>query len=213
MKFYDILSELCKIKNTTPTTIAKACGLSNSIAARWKSGSIPQKATLNKIAEYFGVTTDFLLGYENTPAEDKILTSLKEIIGNTAVKVPVYKEISADIPLEAITDIEEYEEINSEMALKGEHIALRIKEKSMEPRLMEGDVVIVRLQDDVNTGDVAVVFVNGDNATCKKVKKCPEGIWLLSFNPAFEPVFYSNQEIQDLTIRILGKVVESRCKY
>ena len=79
--------------------------------------------------------------------------------------------------------------------------------------MKEGDVVIVRLQDDCDTGDIAIVFVNGDEATCKKIKKTPEGVLLIPFNDAFEPMFYTNQEIIDLPVRIFGKVVELRAKF
>ena len=83
----------------------------------------------------------------------------------------------------------------------------------MEPRMMEGDVVIVRRQDDVDSGDVAIVLVNGDEATVKRVKKQEEGITLIATNTSvYEPHFYSNKEIAELPVRILGRVVELRGK-
>lgn len=76
---------------------------------------------------------------------------------------------------------------------------------------MEGDVVIVRRQDDVDSGDVAIVLVNGDEATVKRVKKQPEGITLIATNTSvYEPHFYSNKETADLPVRILSRVVELR---
>ena len=83
----------------------------------------------------------------------------------------------------------------------------------MEPKMSEGDVVIVRLQDDCNSGDIAVVLVNGGEATCKKIKKMPEGIMLISTNPNYEPMFYSNKQIEELPVRLIGKVVELRSKF
>lgn len=83
----------------------------------------------------------------------------------------------------------------------------------MEPRILEGDIVIVRQQEDVDSGDIAIVLVNGDEATVKRVKKQAEGITLIATNTSvYEPHFYSNQEIRDLPVRILGKVVELRGK-
>ena len=83
----------------------------------------------------------------------------------------------------------------------------------MEPRILEGDVVIVRQQEDVDSGDIAIVLVNGDEATVNRVKKQEEGITLIATNTSvYEPHFYSNQEIRDLPVRILGKVVELRGK-
>ena len=83
----------------------------------------------------------------------------------------------------------------------------------MEPRIKDGDVVIVQKQDDCDSGDVAVVLVNGDEATVKRIKKEPEGIMLIPNNPSYEPKFYSNAEIENLPVKILGKVVELRAKF
>ena len=83
----------------------------------------------------------------------------------------------------------------------------------MEPRMMEGDVVIVRRQDDVESGDVAIVLVNGNEATGKRVKKQEDGITLIATNTSvYEPHYYSNKEIGELPVRILGKVIELRGK-
>ena len=97
--------------------------------------------------------------------------------------------------------------------ISGKFFALRVCGRSMEPRILEGDIVIVRQQEDVDSGDIAIVLVNGDEATVKRVKKQAEGITLIATNTSvYEPHFYSNQEIRDLPVRILGKVVELRGK-
>jgi repressor LexA len=80
----------------------------------------------------------------------------------------------------------------------------------MEPLLLAGDTVIIRVQDTIETGEIAVVLVNGEEATCKKIKKTPEGIMLISLNSDYDPMFYTNAEIESLPIRIFGKVVEMR---
>ena len=129
------------------------------------------------------------------------------------LRIPVYGSVAAGIPIEAITDIEDYEEITPELARTGEFAALKIKGDSMEPKFSAGDVVIVRLQETVNNGDIAIVLVNGDEATCKKIKKTPEGIMLISTNTAYEPMFYSNRDIETRPVRIWGKVVELRAKF
>lgn len=132
---------------------------------------------------------------------------------SSSTRIPVYGRVAAGIPIDAITDIEDYEEITDEMARQGEYAALKIKGNSMLPRFADGDVVIVRLQSDVNTGDIAIVLINGDEATCKKIKKTPEGVMLISTNPEYEPLFFSNKEIEEKPVRIWGKVVELRAKF
>ena len=117
----------------------------------------------------------------------------------------------AGIPIEDITDIEGYEEITADMASRGDFFALRIQGHSMEPRIEDGEIVICQCQSDVDSGDVAIVLVNGDEATCKQIRKSPEGISLIGFNPiVYAPHFYSNKEIEELPVRIIGRVVESR---
>mgnify|MGYP003300689777 CR=1 FL=1 len=128
------------------------------------------------------------------------------------VKIPVFGAVAAGIPISAITDIEDYEEIPSDMAALGEYCALRIKGNSMEPMMLPGDTVIIKVQQDVNDGEIAVVIINGNDATCKKIKKTPEGVMLISLNPNYEPMFYSNADILELPVTVFGKVVELRRK-
>ena len=149
----------------------------------------------------------------NTPLEDLLPSTKTASPTGRGVRIPVLGRVVAGIPIEAVEDILDYEEITPELAASGEIFALKIRGHSMEPRMMEGDVVIVRRQDDVNSGDVAIVLVNGDEATVKRVKKQPEGITLIATNTSvYEPHFYSNKEIADLPVRILGRVVELRGK-
>ena len=70
-----------------------------------------------------------------------------------------------------------------------------------------------RKQEDVDTGDVAVVLVNGDSATVKRIKKETSGITLIPNNPAYDPKYYSNEDIQRLPVKIIGKVLELRGKF
>lgn len=129
------------------------------------------------------------------------------------VKIPVLGNVAAGVPIEAVEEILDYEEIEPELAATGEFFGLRLEGQSMEPRMCEGDVVIVRCQNDVETGDIAVVLVNGNTATVKRIKKESDGsIWLLPNNPTYSPTHYSPGEIESLPICIIGKVVEFRGK-
>lgn len=149
----------------------------------------------------------------NTPLEDLLPSTKTASPTGRGVRIPVLGHVVAGIPIEAVEEILDYEEITPELAATGEFFALKIRGHSMEPRMMEGDVVIVRRQDDVDSGDVAIVLVNGDEATVKRVKKQEEGITLIATNTSvYEPHFYSNKEIADLPVRILGRVVELRGK-
>ena len=127
--------------------------------------------------------------------------------------IPVLGTVIAGYPIEAIENILDYEEISENMARQGEFFALRVKSDSMEPRIKEGDIVIVRKQDDVDNGDLAVMLVNGDEATLKKIQKFNGGINLIPSNPSYAVMTYTSQEILDLPVRCLGKVVELRARF
>lgn len=194
-----------KAKKLTQAQVAEYLKIDKTTYCKYETGkSEPDVKTLKKIAEYFGTTVEYLIGNTDDPSPNK-----KE-----GYRIPVLGTVAAGIPLTAIENIEDWEEIDPELLKDGsEYVGLKIHGHSMEPRMRDGDVVIVRLQDDCNTGDIAIVIVNGDEATCKKIKKTPEGIMLIPLNQNFEPMFYSNKEIVDLPVRIFGKVVELRAKF
>lgn len=131
----------------------------------------------------------------------------------TGIKIPVLGDVAAGIPIDAITDIVDYEEIDAATAATGDFFGLRIKGTSMEPRMREGDVVIVRKQEAAVTGDTVVVMVNGNSATVKKIKYGPDGITLIPTNPAHDVQFYSAADVERLPVRVIGRVVELRAKY
>lgn len=132
---------------------------------------------------------------------------------SACVRIPVLGDVAAGIPIEAITDIVDYEEIDAALAATGEFFGLRVKGDSMEPRMMDGDVVIVRKQDSAETGDTVVVLVNGDSATVKKIKYGPDGISLIPTNPVHDVQFFSAADVERLPVRVIGRVVELRAKY
>lgn len=127
--------------------------------------------------------------------------------------IKVYGRVAAGIPLEMIEDIIDTEEIPPDLARTGEFFGLQIHGDSMEPKFSEGDVVIVRKQDDAESEDIVIATVNGTDATCKRLKKYKDGIALLSTNPAYEPMYFTNEEIVDKPVRIIGRVVELRAKF
>lgn len=186
-------------------TLAAALNTNVATLSRMENGKQDLKEDIIiACAKYFNVSADYLLGNS-------------DIRGNTqtkkGVKIPVLGSVPAGIPVQAITDILDYEEITPELAKTGDFFGLRIQGDSMSPRIMDGDTVIVRAQDDVTSGDIAIVLIGGEDATCKRVKKESNGLWLLGLNPAFTPLFFSREDVQVLPVRIIGKVVELRAKF
>lgn len=150
----------------------------------------------------------------NTPLED-LLPSTKTVSPTgRGVRIPVLGRVVAGIPIEAIEEILDYEEITPEMAATGDFFALQVRGDSMLPTLKDGDVVIVKKQPTVDSGDIAIVLVNGNDATVKEIKESPAGITLIGHNVAvYTPHFYSNADIKNLPVQVLGKVVEMRRKF
>lgn len=199
------ITKLRKEKDLQQKEVAEAIGMNRIILNRIELGKRPLRDDeAVALADYFHVTTDYLL-------KGKVS---EQNHSSRGVRIPVLGRVVAGIPIETVEEILDYEEITPELAATGEFFALKIRGHSMEPRMMEGDVVIVRKQEDVESGDIAIVLVNGNEATVKRVKKQEEGITLIATNTSvYEPHFYSNKEIKTLPVQILGKVVELRGKF
>ena len=200
------LKQLRKQHNITQEALAALINVDRSSIGKYegRSAVVPPADVLERIADVFNVSVDYLLGRDNA-------SSLPQSTGGTWV--PVLGRVAAGIPIEAIEEVEDYEEISPDMAKTGEFFALKIQGDSMEPKISNGDVVIVKQQPDCDNGDIAVVLVNGDEATVKRIKKNPEGIMLIPNNTSYEPMFYSNDDVKKLPVRIIGKVVELRAKF
>lgn len=208
MNSVDRVKNLCKERKIAISKLEKDCGFANGYISQLRKGVFPTDRLI-VISKYLNVTPEFLIyGTEKKPSPDA-----GEGSARSRYYVPVLGYVRAGIPLDAIEEILDYEEISEDMARQGEHFGLRIKGDSMEPRMKEGDVVIVRRQESVDNGDVAVVLVNGNDATIKKFYKSAAGVSLISFNPNYAPFTFSPKEVEDLPVRVIGKVVELRAKF
>lgn len=176
------------------------------------------KSTINKIetgindisqskiiafAKALDTTPSYLMGWEDNDTPKS----------SNSVTIKVLGRVAAGLPIEAIENIIDTEEITEDMAKTGEFFGLQIHGDSMEPRMYEGDVVIVRQQDDAENGDIVIAMVNGNDATCKRLTKYATGILLSSLNNKYEPMMYSNDDIEKKPVKIIGKVVELRSKF
>ncbi|EHR38814.1 helix-turn-helix domain-containing protein [Megamonas funiformis] len=191
-----------KQANLTQMELAKITNLSRSyIGDIEKDRYNPSLSTLKAIAKATNQPLNFFISNQsNTPAK--------------GIKIPVLGRVVAGIPVEAITDIIDYEEITEELARTGDFFALQVKGESMAPRIRENDVVIVRKQSTVENKEVAIVLVNGNEATIKEVQFQENGITLIGWNPAvYTPHFYSAKDIETLPVQIIGKVIELRGKF
>lgn len=202
MTIKDRVRMLCDTNNISFNKLEDELGFGKGYISKLGSSG-PNSNKLEKIANYFGVTMDFLL---NGIKED---TSS----GKAGVKVPILGKVAAGIPIEEIEDIIGWEEISESMAKKGKYFCLQIKGDSMEPDLRNGDIVIVRHQNTAENGDVVIAQVNGNEATCKRLAVSEHGITLMSYNSKYDPMSFTNEQIENIPVTIIGKVVESRRKF
>lgn len=202
------IKQLRTEKGVTQKELAETLHKSESAVRMWElEKSEPDMETLKNLAAYFQIDINYLYGHSRSDNKS-----------NRGVRIPVYGNVAAGIPIEAIdtfdsSNPDDWEEIDQHTAANGEYFALRVKGDSMEPKISSGDIVIVRKQEDVENGDIAIVCINGEEATCKRIKKTPEGVMLSSTNPLYEPMFYTKKQVQTLPITILGRVVELRAKF
>lgn len=203
----------------TQSELADKMGYADkSMIAKIEKGlvDLPQSKIL-AFAKALETTPSCLMGWESLSDEeigDVFYENMqKPLPKKHGVLIKVLGRVAAGIPIEAIEEIIDTEEITEELAKTGEFFGLQIHGDSMEPRICEGDVVIVRRQDDAESGDIVIAMVNGDDATCKRLRKYRDGIELISNNPVYKPMFFSNQEIEDKPVKIIGKVVELRAKF
>ena len=175
----NILFDLRKNKGLTQSEVAKMLNLerSNYATLESKSTSSISAKVLNNLSIIYGVSVDYLLKND------------KDYPTKTNFKIPVLGSIPAGIPIEAVEDIIDYEEISPTLLSSGEYFGLKVKGTSMQPRIMNGDVVIVRRQDNAESGEICVVMVNGYEATLKAIRKSQDGITLIPFNKEFKEIF------------------------
>lgn len=196
------LRHYLNLRNKSQTDLAKYIGVSNGTITNYVNGTnMPRMDKIDKICEFLLIKRSDLLEDHSNDTRPR------------GVKIKVLGRVAAGIPIEAVEEVIDYEEIPEEMAKSGEFFGLEIKGDSMYPRILEGDVVIVRKQPTADSGDIVIALVNGDEGTCKQLFKYKDHIELKAFNPMYKPLVYSNEDISNLPVSILGKVVELRGKF
>lgn len=186
-------------RNLSQKQVADYLGITSQAYGYYERGERnPGSDNLRKLANYFDVSVDYLLGRDQGQNQ----TNNRYI--------PLLGSVPAGVPIEAIEDIEEYIDIYPRFVKHGELFALRVQGDSMEPDLRNGDIVVIEKQEYVDNGDIAVVRVNGEDVTLKRVKLSQKGLMLIPSNPAYDPVFFDSDQVATLPVTIIGKVIEIR---
>ena len=205
------LKELRKKNNWTLAKLSEKTNIAVNTLNQYELGKRePSFDILCILAETFNVSVDYLMGRE----PDKNVKGIQ--LNRSVVKVPVFGTIPAGVPIEMIEDsyIEDEEEIPADWLRGGnEYFALRVRGESMMPKFEHGDILILKKTDDCENSAFCAVSINHTECTFKKVLKKTNGITLMPLNPEFEPLFFTNKEVEELPITILGVVKEVRRSY
>ena len=180
--------------------ICEDLGLKTSTVSDWLTAKkYPRIDKIEKLANYFMVPKSALIEENGASLSN-------------AIRVPVFGTVPAGIPVEAVEDVLDYEEIPREMAAGGrEYFGLRVKGDSMEPEYRDGDTILVARQGACESGQVAVVYVNGHDATLKRVVKREDSVVLQPLNHNYDPMVYRLDDAANPVV-VLGVVVEIRRK-
>lgn len=201
-KLYENIKKFREEKGLTQDDLAKLAGYtSRTSIAKIERGQVdlPQ-SRIAKFAEIFGLTETELMGRNSNNSSSNL-----SFFADPIKPIPILGSVPAGVPVEAIEDIIGTTYIPESWTKSGQkYIGLKVKGSSMYPKYMDGDTIIVRIQEDWESGQDCVVYVNGYEATLKTLVKNADGkITLRPINPEYEPKTYGPN---DNSISILGVV-------
>lgn len=220
-KFSSQLKQLRTEKELSQQELANIIGVSKSSINMYERGERePGLETLETIANYFNVDMDYLMGRQEAPRKIALTTVSKSTLPADAIPyepvpmvlIPLVGVVNCGIPLFAEDNIEEQIPTPAAEVLTGEtYFWLRAKGDSMRNiGIHDGDLLFIRQQSDVDSGDIAVVSINGDDATLKRIIKKENSLVLQPENPSHETKIYVGSEVDNICIRGRLMKVEKR---
>lgn len=224
--FANRLKMALEYNNMKPVELANKTHINKSLISNYLSGAFKAKQDkLDIIARTLNVSEAWLMGYDVDMDREWFPDSKEDLTNITidnaryietttkTVKIPILGKVPAGVPIEAIEDIIGYEEISASMLRGGNnYFSLKIDGDSMYPDYKTGDILIIKQQNDCNSGDDCIVMVNGDDATFKRVIKQEKSIILKPLNNNYEPYYFDEYEILTKPVKIVGVAVEVRRK-
>lgn len=209
MELKDILRNRRLELGLTMKQVADSVGVSEGTISKWESGNI-NSMRLDKafaISKILSIDPRLLMGQDENQFESELSDR------PDSVWVPIIGRVAAGFRKVMNEEILGFEPVDYDLAESGRFFALRIAGDSMEPEIKKGSTAIVRCQQDADSGDVCIVAINGDEATCKRIQKTDGGIMLVSTNPAYPPRYFSAKDMKEEPITIIGRVMEIRTRF
>lgn len=192
----------------------KKVDVHKSTVLRWENGETEKikLPVIDTLAKYYGVNPVWLAGHDvEKYINNKTIT---DELGNPVVDIPLVGAVKAGYNYLAQENIIDKIQVEASLVGNGsEYFALEVKGDSMAPSFLEGDIVIIHKQNDCENNQIAIVIVNGEEGTIKKVRKTEQGIILQPLNPAYAPMVFSNAEIKSIPILIVGIVKQLKREF
>lgn len=201
--FQNRLQKAMNIRNMKQVDLVEKTGLDKTLLSKYLSGiSNARQDKLTALAEALQVNEIWLMGYD-IPMESIPIKNIEKI------KIPVLGTVKAGYDYLAQENIVGYESIDN-VSDPENYYALQVTGNSMEPLFSDGDIAIVHKQDNFDSGNTCIILVNGEEATVKKVVRMDDGIDLIAMNPYYPVRHFSKNEMNEIPVKIIGKVVEAR---
>lgn len=195
----DLLDNLRNEKNMSISELARNVGMAKSAVSRYfnKTREFPLNRT-DDFAKALNVKSEYILGLDFPKPTNIVFTE-------KIINIPTVGSIAAGTPILAEQNIEEYIPVIASSVPNGELIALNICGDSMAPGIPDNSKVIIRLQSEVEDGEIAAVLVNGDTeATLKRIKRQNGLMMLIPDNTSYDPIIVT----KETPARIIGKAVQ-----
>lgn len=201
--FANRLNKAISLRNIKPIELAEKTGIDKSKISSYMSGRYKAKQDgVYLLAQALNVSEVWLMGYD-VPMESIPIKNIEKI------KIPVLGTVKAGYDYLAQENIVGYESIDN-VSDPENYYALQVTGNSMEPLFSDGDIAIVHKQDNFDSGNTCIILVNGEEATVKKVVRMDDGIDLIAMNPYYPDRHFTKNEMNEIPVKIIGKVVEAR---
>ena len=212
--FANRLQKAMNYANMKQVDLVNKTGLDKTLINKYLAGIMKAKQDkLTILADALNVNEVWLMGYD-VPMERNLNAYKVDELGNSVIPIPILGTVKAGYDYLAQENWIGTIDVETSLVGNGkDYFALKVKGDSMSPVLIENDIVIIRKQDDFENGDIVVAIVNGDEATIKRGKKSETGILLQPLNTTYEPLIFTNEEIKNIPVLIVGIVKQLKREF
>jgi len=194
--------------NLTLLDVANLIGVKEATVQRYESGEIKniKHETIVELAKIFKCSPQYLMGWSNK-FNESLDDNVSALPTDHIFMRPLYDSVAAGFGVPAVNQIVSYiPTFINNVAEKDKYIWVRVEGDSMAPKIENGDKILIRLQESIDSGQIGVALIDGEDAVVKKINYGNNWIELESFNPYYPPRRFENSDVQQ--IRIVGLVRE-----